>query len=455
MRTALKSIKPTESLRKFSTSLISLLIVQAFAIFFISLYPSTPFDEITHFDYAYKIAEGNIPAVNDRYGQKTLEIVACSPIRNSPAWSNLDPCGSSFYEYQKAPFNGLSSATPLNPLYYSITAIPFKVCDQIHNKKNSELTCMRLANSTWLSSATFIITYSLMNFGIGSLWALILSLTLTLTDVNLLQGITVNSDSAAFWFASFMFAMLSSKRLKIKKQYIITTACIGVLLKPTTIPVIFLCAILLNLKNYTQSLNPITKRKNLIDFTKLLSINHILCAAIGITIAMFITWLQAQLRGSWGANEMGIALNTPLKLVFGIMVQSIQAGIFPTSQHTWPANISGYAYYGGILLALAPLLLISNLNFKKSDGFSENEKINGVFFTLFYSTILLSAPLITLMSWIVTGSAFYQPRYFLNLNLFLILVSIAYARNRILVKAVMIPISFCAMANLVMIFKFY
>ena len=91
-----------------------------------------------------------MPEVYEPYGQTVLGELACDNPRGE-AWAGLEPCGSPTYTPGLAPFGGLSTATNYAPTYYALTAVPYRVCEEVTSVHPR--VCGRAANTLWLGAA--------------------------------------------------------------------------------------------------------------------------------------------------------------------------------------------------------------------------------------------------------------------------------------------------------------
>ena len=107
-----------------------------------------------------------------------------------------------------APFAGLSTATNYAPTYYALTAVPYRVCEEVTSRHPR--VCGRAANTLWLGAAAvgFFILMALL--GGAPLVSLLVSVGVWVSPAILLQGITVNPDAAVHAMVAWLAVLAVS-----------------------------------------------------------------------------------------------------------------------------------------------------------------------------------------------------------------------------------------------------
>lgn len=389
----------------------------AFATFFIQMIflsigisksPFTPFDEAAHFDYVVKISKGHLPAVNEKYGQETLESVACQP-RLSEAWASIEACGSSFYSPKKAPFHGQSSATGYPPNYYLVTAIPYEICDRVTPLK--PIDCGRIANSLWLGMASSLLAVLMVIIGASPLIAAIAAIGFGTLPAVFLQGITVNSDAAAqalapalVLFAAFLKNLDKSETRKW--IYWVLALFIAIPTKPTILPVSAISTFLL--WDWLSS-----------DKTKSLRIRSGINAAIalGIGVLLSTVWqsIQVAWRGVGGKDYMTPLLIQPFESLLTSLQISVTSAISPFTLLTWPPLAwPKLGTTASVVALLCWVLLFSQRREVNGSQVSPNGiRISSEFSVVSLIVAIVGPVAMAAYAWLSFGSAPVQPRYYM------------------------------------------
>lgn len=151
----------------------------------------SPYDEHTHFDYAYKVAHGELPPKFDTLGQEALRTWACDPF---PAWQGM-ACGAQVQDPARAPFGGESYVTEYMPTYYVPTAIATRV---VHSASGASwLTAARIANLMWFVAFALLMFGCIRMLGSSGLAALGASLLAISLPLVVLQMTHVTNDAGA------------------------------------------------------------------------------------------------------------------------------------------------------------------------------------------------------------------------------------------------------------------
>jgi hypothetical protein len=387
--------------------LATFIIVFLFSLIGISKNPTTPFDEAAHFDYIVKLSKGHLPKVNERYSQTTLEWMACET-QKPDGWSYLEPCGSEKFSPKLAPFWGQSTATGYAPNYYVLTAIPYKICSL--TTEQSPINCARIANSIWLALAASISVLVMSLLGLSPILASIVSIGFYTFPSVLLQGITVNSDAAAFT-TSILFILLamklSSKKMTNFSALLLYSIFVFTLIpiKQTSLPMAAFGLLLLWQWKFRQS--------NLKRFS---SGGVPLIALLASLVATF-AWQAAQVtwRGIAYKDNMTEWLASVSAGLSDSMNLALVSGLSPFSLVTWGplvGTITGTI--AGVIALLSWVTLLGPKSIHTNDDSSgTNFQINDQAAFVGFMLAVFSPMTLAYMAWLISGSAAVQPRYYM------------------------------------------
>ena len=391
--------------------------------------PSTPFDELAHFDYVDRMSHLDPPKVFDRYSQTTLRVAACSQIKDAPAWIGLDKCGSSYYEPTKAPWGGLSSATGFLPTYYFLTAIPYRACTTLFSPKGGELTCMRAANSLWLTASSVIFFLALISSRLHPIFATTFSIAPLLIPALLLQGITVNNDAASLFFSILLIYWswnFSQQKKTIRQQkfgpfIFFVIGVVAFSIKSTVLPALVISTFLLTRK---LRFNTIKKPRNT-------GAGYVLAAGVSILLNLLLLKLQPALRGVGGINDMEPVLQTNLAQSIQATWNSFYWSLNPFQNVPLPSLLNIFANFSGFILTLFVFIQIANTQ-KERRTLEIGTRIYVVSLqTLLICTLFFYGPLQTAANYIFLGSAFYQTRYFMSMFVSIALVLLIFRKGKL------------------------
>lgn len=411
----------------------------------ISKNPTTPFDEAAHFDYVVKLSKGHLPKVNEKYSQTTLEWMACES-QKSEAWSYLEPCGSEKYSPKLAPFWGQSTATGYAPNYYVLTAIPYKICSLTTDQ--SPINCARIANSIWLAIAASISVLVMSLLGLSPVLASIVSIGFYTFPSVLLQGITVNSDAAAFAtsiFFVFIAMDLASKKYSERKSLLLYSLAVFLLLpiKMTSIPMAAFGILLLWQWKF--------------KFSELRRYSSGLLAATALASSIVATYvwqaMQVPLRGVAYRDDMTEWLAGVSPGLTDSMNLAFVSGLSPFSLITWgplvgrfSGTIAGFIALLCWILLLGPKLVIPKQN---TSGLRLEINDQAAFIGFFLAAI---SPLaLTYTAWLISGSAAVQPRYYMATAITLGCIGIASTSSTYLRIMAVSILGFSALTSLFML----
>ena len=391
--------------------------------------PSTPFDELAHFDYVDRMSHLDPPKVFDRYSQTTLKVAACSQIKESPAWAGLDKCGSVYYEPTKAPWGGLSSATGFLPTYYFITALPYRGCTSFFSPKGGELTCMRAANSLWLTASSVIFFLALISSRLRTSIAICFSIAPMFIPALLLQGITVNNDAASlffsilliYWSWNFNLQKKTVQQQKVGPFIFFIIGAVSFSIKSTVLPALIISSFILTGK----------LRFNLLKKPNIPEAGYLIAAGASILVNLLLLKLQPVLRGVGGINDMEPVLQTNFNQSIQAIWNSFYWSLNPFQNVPLPSLLNLFANFSGFILTLFVFTQISNTQTEKRSLVIGSRSYEISLETLLISTLLIYGPLQTAVNYLMLGSAFYQSRYSMSMFVSMALVLLIFRKGKL------------------------
>lgn len=452
MRLAGHNLKVSMSTDRSKILRILRLLTWAFLVFCLALVPSwllinqgssTPFDEAAHFDFVDKLAHGEVPKVNEQYGQRTLWMVSClGP--ESPAWLPIGECKSvGLYDPNLAPFNGQSSATGYSPTFYIGSAFFYRTLleiDQVIGLSANELQLARLANSVWGGLAAVMVFITSLRLRISKINAVSIALCVSSAPALILQFANVNSDAGGQFAVALIFMLalyanenflneLQLSRLRVFSLII----AIGLIctLKETAL-LVMPGALFIALGNTSFTF---AKRSEAQGLTRLIRVMSVLVAtAVVAAIALLSRAVQTLLRGKGGEDWMSILLPllTPdvdnLQTLFNdIPHQALSA----FSNVPWPDLTDVFGNYSTILLSLMPFIFIGGAMYqcRRSDSDGGTTSITstrtiGQAYLINLLALPIGAFCLGLASLIVTGTTVTQPRYYMAASTGLVLLGV-------------------------------
>ncbi len=322
----------------FTWAVAAFVVTVGIAIFGVSMAPGTPFDEAAHLDYVDKLAHGDMPAVYEAYGQTVLGELACDNPRGE-AWAGLEPCGSATYTPGLAPFGGLSTATNYAPTYYALTAVPYRVCEEVTSMHPR--VCGRAANTLWLGAAAagFFVLMALL--GCAPLTSLLVSVGVSVSPAILLQGITVNPDAAVHamvaWLAVLAVWLTTRSRIAPWRQVVILGVAGAVVVTAKETALVGFAVVMLMvgfLLTRAQSRTDQVKRWAMVT------------GAFGAVVALAALSRLAQpvLRGEAGVNTLEEISKVPLHALDDGAILGLTSSMAPFTGLVWAPLAGTYLF---------------------------------------------------------------------------------------------------------------
>lgn len=314
--------------------------------------PNTPFDEFAHFDYADRIANLEMPRVNDPYSQRSLTMFSCLPELGDP-WLALRPCTSKFVDPTRAPFQGQSYSTPNTPTYYATVAIPYRVCTLLTPRESpmQPLRCMRTSNSLFAGGSAIFIYLTILEFS-RRRWSAFVAAAISVNSPAMIQQFsTVNSDSGAFFavaIISYLAVRLTRKTasraqndieinpisLVYQWKLILTFIALGTFalsMKETSIIIVPFAVSLFVLRLQPASPGSISRRYLI---KHLLPMGTFILFALGLMTAL-VRITQTWVRGTGGNDYMNDFLKKGQQLSTNVLLTPIEHLFNSGSQITW------------------------------------------------------------------------------------------------------------------------
>jgi hypothetical protein len=152
------------------------------------------FDEMTHIDYAWRVAHGHVPHAGARFEEPMMREMACHgfAIRQVP----MPPCGLASYTPSQFPHGGEDYNWGHPPVYYAITGGIARLAG-VFTGPGHFIDAARLVGIGWLAAAMMVAFSALRRFGVPALFAGASCVLLGLTPLVVHACSTVNNDAAA------------------------------------------------------------------------------------------------------------------------------------------------------------------------------------------------------------------------------------------------------------------
>lgn len=409
-------------------ALVAFVLTEAICLLGVGRHPETIFDEAAHLDYVDKMAHGHVPEVYEDLGQVTLAVYACTEPR-APAWAALEPCGSAPYTPKLAPYGGLSTATNYAPTYYALTAVPYRVCEGVTSLEPR--TCARVANTGWLAAAAAGFVVLMLLVGCSRPTALVVGVGAAVTPAILLQGITVNPDAfvhaAIAWLAVLAVRLATSGRLSGLRQVALlgVAGLVAVTAKETAL-IGFAVVLALWVFLVTQG------RPRRVQLTRGVTAGGVFTVVVGL--AALSRLVQPALRGTGGDNPMEAGAQVPFSALGDLSLFAFNTSMAPFTGLVWGVLANPYLFaisvaltgmvWGLGLQVRLPRVLETGRLGAPADG----DPGSPLAVVAVLAAAVLPAVLVV-MTWVASGSAPIQQRYFLTTATLLIVLGTATAAN--------------------------
>ena len=200
-----------------------------------------PIDEQAHLDYVNRVASGELPALGDKLSMETRREIACRGIETPAGFGDRLDC-EAIRPVKTLPEDGNSYEAAQPPLYYAVTAALSRVTP------GDDVDSIRRVGAFWLAVGGIALYFTLRRFKVGTIYALVLSLTLTLSPT-LLAAASVVSDDTAVWTWGAVALLIVVTLLKgppLRVPALIIAAAVGAiggLVKPVTLLVVIALAL--------------------------------------------------------------------------------------------------------------------------------------------------------------------------------------------------------------------
>lgn len=154
------------------------------------------YDELTHADYAWRVAHGELPAAGDHIAPRVRAEAACRGFAMQPGehFAKIGDCGDPAPDYRVANGENFNFAHP--PLYYAVTGVVARVADEV-TPGTRFMTFARLAGIVWLAAAVVVLYLAARRFGVGAWTAAVTALTMASLPVVFYADATVTNDAPA------------------------------------------------------------------------------------------------------------------------------------------------------------------------------------------------------------------------------------------------------------------
>jgi hypothetical protein len=401
----------------------------AIALLGVSRDPGTPFDEAAHLDYVVKLAHGEMPTVDDRYGQTVLRELACDDPRGE-AWAGLEPCDSPRFSPELAPFAGQSTATNYAPTYYLLTAAPYRLCEETSSW--SPRDCGRVANTLWLgwAAAGFLTLMALL--GCSPAVSLLVSVGVSVAPAMLLQGITVNPDAAVHamvaWLAVLAVVLAARTRLRPWSQVLWLGAAGLVAVTARETALVGLAVVMLLLGFLLSAGEP--RRVQLSRWA-------LVAVTFGAVVALsgLNRLAQPVLRGTGGENTLQQLSQVPTSGLDEGALGAFTASMSPFTVLPWPALANPWLLALSVVVTGLAWAMALQIRLPEPDlggGLSLPPQTLGpsAFPVVATVTAWTGASALLVLTWLGTGSTPVQPRYYMTTAALLLVLGTATTGNR-------------------------
>lgn len=327
--------------------------------FALAHYGISPLDEGVHFDYIYKITQGDIsPQPGSRLSSETIHEVMCRP---SIVYPESD-C-SRIVQTENMPVGGVNYVLGYAGIYY----VPAALITTIAHSTGivSWFMAARIASALLFGLGAFTLYLVSRRYNISRAVSTGMVLTLASCSMLLTQGGTVNPDSLAL-FAGAMAALVPTLKLSWRNKMIVAilVGSMIALMKPNFVPLGCL-AILVTGILPKDDLRPFSLRKIVLNKKFLISV---LLATI--PLLMQIIWnsiansrLDPGMRADGYLNDMLYYDGPLISLIFRFAAESLNpltSGLLPSSALGFLGSIAATTIIGG------SIMISVNSNFNNS-----------------------------------------------------------------------------------------
>jgi hypothetical protein len=200
-----------------------------------------PIDEQAHLDYVNRVASGELPALGDKLSHETRREIACRGIETPAGFGDRLDCDL-LRPVKTLPEDGNSYEATQPPLYYAVTAVLSRVTP------GDDVDSIRRVGALWLAVGGIALYFTLRRFKVGTVYALVLSLALTLTPTLLATASVASNDIAVWTWGAvallIVVTLLKGPPLRVPALFIAAAVgAVGGLVKPITLLVVIALAL--------------------------------------------------------------------------------------------------------------------------------------------------------------------------------------------------------------------
>lgn len=210
-------------------------------------YPTlSPIDELQHFDYAYKVAHGELVRNGDRVGDFAMRTEACRTV-DAPGFV-APPCDSETLHPDQFQELGYNTAASQSPLYYVVTGWTARALDLLPGV-GGFFDAARLAGGLWLLLGALTVVLLAAHLGAPKGAQLAVAGLAITSPLVLHATATVNTDGSllATGGAVALLTLLWEER-RIPLALLLGAAFLAFVVEPTNILVGVLCGAYLVLR---------------------------------------------------------------------------------------------------------------------------------------------------------------------------------------------------------------
>lgn len=371
--------------------------------------PLSPIDEHVHIDYALKAGQLHLPGENERLGQETLEIMACSRLDVEGLY--VPPCNQGEFHPDVYPDYGYNTAAESQPTYYLVTGLLARTL-RILTPIDGLLVSLRIANWLWIVGASTLLLRSLLDSQVKPMVSLGLSLCFALNPVIFAAGLHVSPDASLPIAGWILFKISTAPFLTLWKTLLFTifTGILLTLDRAASLALV-LALVILAARSSTEIWRKFQKRSN--QSNSQISLKVLLCSGMLISyflIPLVLLRVRTIYSGSIGARTDAL----PRDSWFQRPNFSLEA-MFNGFWNLFPPVQGGYLttpmrnFESGVLSFLLAVVLIGGLFAIMSSSAQFDFQLIG---TVVFTVGLFSFPILNFALWLSGGDVWQlSPRF--------------------------------------------
>lgn len=154
------------------------------------------YDELTHSDYAFRVAHGEVPSAGSKLAPQVRAEAACRGFAMMPDqhFPKIGRCGDPSPPFTVARGENFNFAHP--PVYYAVTGVVARIGDTV-TADYRFMTFARLTGVLWLAAAVVVLYLAMRRFGVGWWTSLLGALLMISLPMVFYADATVTNDAPA------------------------------------------------------------------------------------------------------------------------------------------------------------------------------------------------------------------------------------------------------------------